>query len=729
MPAIRSHETETVDRPWDAAENERRLRSGEDPEYYARAYAWRDPDADPTTKSAYKFIHHEVSADGEPGAANVRGCIAGIAVLNGGRGGADIPDEDREGVYNHLARHLRDAGREPPELQRSRQDEFVRFGQQLAEPSSLDRDNRRVNVVAYSGQPVTRLDPWTGEIYSLRLSLEPSSARLERAPGAPVLDGHNADRALDQIGVVERIWVEDGRLLAQLRFSDRSDVEPIWHDIASGIIRNVSIGALIYKREKEGQNGYVATDWELLEISVVPIPADSRATVLSHAAAQHTSEEEEMPDNITASAPHDVKDIDILRAQWLETQKQIRQAARRAGLDEQFADRLCESCSTVEQAKLQIYEELARRYETSPTRSQVAVIADEADKRREGMAAVLLHQIRPQRFSDDPQNPWRGMRLSRIAEECARLAGKPRPIGPNQLVEFALSTSDFPYVLANVANKTLLESYQYAAPTYRLWTRGTTLPDFKTVDRVRLSEFPTFTLTPEGQPIQYGNLSESREQYRLATYGRGLTISREMIINDDLGAIERMFGELGVKAALLENLTVYSILNSNPTMGDGVALFHASHANLAASGAAIGVDTVGAGRAAMMTQKGLDGVTPLNVIPRFLIVPAALATKADAFVTATTVVYTKQADVNPFAGRLTVVADAALDGTSATAWYLAADPMLVPTIEYAYLEGAQGPQTRLEENTGGVLGVRIWAWLDFAAKAIDWRGLYKNPGA
>ncbi|WP_200853980.1 hypothetical protein, partial [Klebsiella pneumoniae] len=85
--------------------------------YYRRAYAWRDPDADPSTKSAYKFIHHEVSEDGEPGPANLTACSAGIAVLNGGRGGADIPDSDREGVWRHLAAHLRDAGREPPELQ------------------------------------------------------------------------------------------------------------------------------------------------------------------------------------------------------------------------------------------------------------------------------------------------------------------------------------------------------------------------------------------------------------------------------------------------------------------------------------------------------------------------------------------------------------------------------------------------------------------------------------
>jgi hypothetical protein len=79
-------------------------------------YAWVDPEGERENKSSYKFPHHEVDSDGMPGAANTRACIAAIAVLNGARGGADIPDDDRKGVWDHVAKHLRDAGEEPPEL-------------------------------------------------------------------------------------------------------------------------------------------------------------------------------------------------------------------------------------------------------------------------------------------------------------------------------------------------------------------------------------------------------------------------------------------------------------------------------------------------------------------------------------------------------------------------------------------------------------------------------------
>lgn len=114
--ALPSHSTETTDADWDAGENERRARSDEEVAYYRRIYAWRDPEGDEGVKSTYKFPHHMVSGDGAPGAANVRACQAGIGVLNGARGGADIPAGDRQGVYNHLARHLRDADMEPAEL-------------------------------------------------------------------------------------------------------------------------------------------------------------------------------------------------------------------------------------------------------------------------------------------------------------------------------------------------------------------------------------------------------------------------------------------------------------------------------------------------------------------------------------------------------------------------------------------------------------------------------------
>lgn len=114
--AIAVHHTSAVDTPWDAGENIGRLKAGESREYYEKMYAYRNPEANETTKAAYKLPHHTVSENGTPGAANINACIAAIAALNGARGGVDVPDAEREGIYKHLATHLQDAEMRPPAL-------------------------------------------------------------------------------------------------------------------------------------------------------------------------------------------------------------------------------------------------------------------------------------------------------------------------------------------------------------------------------------------------------------------------------------------------------------------------------------------------------------------------------------------------------------------------------------------------------------------------------------
>ena len=111
---ISVHHTDTIDRDWDGPETETKL-GDDDERAFRKEYAWIDA-GNMEAKKAHKFPHHEVSADGDVGAANVRACISGISILNGGRGGANIAKSDRQGVYRHLAAHLRDAGKEPARL-------------------------------------------------------------------------------------------------------------------------------------------------------------------------------------------------------------------------------------------------------------------------------------------------------------------------------------------------------------------------------------------------------------------------------------------------------------------------------------------------------------------------------------------------------------------------------------------------------------------------------------
>ena len=112
---IRSHSTDTSTKAWTGSRMETKL--GDAPaDVLKKAYAWVDPDGDLDVKGSYKFIHHEVGSRAEIGPANIKACTSGIGILNGARGGADVPDAHRKGIYSHLARHLRDGGNEPPAL-------------------------------------------------------------------------------------------------------------------------------------------------------------------------------------------------------------------------------------------------------------------------------------------------------------------------------------------------------------------------------------------------------------------------------------------------------------------------------------------------------------------------------------------------------------------------------------------------------------------------------------
>lgn len=290
-------------------------------------------------------------------------------------------------------------------------------------------------------------------------------------------------------------------------------------------------------------------------------------------------------------------------------------------------------------------------------------------------------------------------------------------------------TASFPNLLLDAANKTLLAAYDEAAVTYPSWVRtAPSAPDFKTLNRVRFGELSDPKIVPENDEYPETSASDNKESYRVEKYGQIFSISMEAIVNDDLNAISRIPAMQGNAMRRKINKVVYAILTSNPNLSDGIALFHAtSHgANLDATALAEGaLDT---GFNVMMTQAGLDSGTILNIQPRFLIVPAGLSATAERLVTGGVVAATVANLPLYGSGRprpLTVISEGQLDGTSTTGWYLAADPGQVDTIELSFLRGEESPV--LEREAGFTTdSVKYKVRQSFAAKAIDFRGLYQG---
>lgn len=641
-------------------------------------------------------------------------------------------------------------------LDRMRGKEFLSADMPL---DSLNEEKRTVDIVFFTGIDIPRMDWWTGEPYLLRFDPKGSDLSLLNN-GAPVLDNHSSwDGSASQKGRVEKAWKDDGQYKATLRFSKRKSVDELWGDIEDRIVTKFSMGVELLEVEKstEKKNGKdtnirLAKSWRPFEISVAPIPADFGTTTL---AAEESGElrraiaqkENVMPDVTQAGelARNDQQQVqqaaqDALAEKLIEgkslgvTQelarvKTINSVRKALNLSVSFSDKHIEAGTSVDEFRRLAIDEQARtgaEFRT-PMGAHVTMNRDETDTRRDLMGTAIFGMMSPKDKKEDRNNPFIGLSIFQIAQESIRqqfgLYGVPTKA---RIAELSMqNTADFANVLENVARKQLQARYEYANPTYRLWTKRSTTPDFKTMSRPRLGEAPTFLVVPEGAQITIGTMTDSKESYALATYGRGISFTRQMLINDDLGAFNDLIGAFGVQAARLENKTVYAILTTNANMSDSVALFDDAHGNHGSG--TIGNTALDAMFTAMKTQKGVDGVSILNLVPRFLIVPAAKESTARSALMAIGP-NVKASDQNWFAGRLEPVADAELDGSSTAVWYGACDPAVHPGIEYAHLEGAEGPQFIRKDNEGGVLGIQFYAYLDFAAKAIDWRPLYYSTG-
>ena len=410
----------------------------------------------------------------------------------------------------------------------------------------------------------------------------------------------------------------------------------------------------------------------------------------------------------------------------------IYDAARKLGLDQAVADTLVRDGVTLDAARGTLIDRAAERDRAVEIRPHIRTGGlDEREVRRGAVETALLHRFDPHRYAiSEAARDWRGYSLIEMARSFLEGEGvRVRGLSRDEIATRALhTTSDFPAILAAVTNKTLRDAYEAAPRTFPPIARRATAADFKDMHRLQLGEAPQLEKVNEAGEFKRGSLGEGKESYRVETWGKVIGITRQVIINDDLDAFTRIPALFGTAAATLESDVVWGIVTANPNMADGVALFHATHKNLAGTGTALDVANLGKARAQMAKQTGLDGKTVLNIRPSFLVVPSSLELTAEQLI-AQNLVPAKSADVVPQSIRsLAVIAEPRLDPASgAVPWYLFASPSAIDTIEYAYLEGQDG--VYIETRMGfDVDGVEIKARLDFGAKAIDWRGLFKNAG-
>lgn len=314
--------------------------------------------------------------------------------------------------------------------------------------------------------------------------------------------------------------------------------------------------------------------------------------------------------------------------------------------------------------------------------------------------------------------------LTGLAAMTVSASGQ-NPVGMSRaaLVKMAMTTSDFTQLLGVAAEKTLVDRFEFLSDQHRQICTIGSLPDFKPHQVINTSFLPGLLPKKEGSEIQYGMISEGAEAIQLATFARGLALSREAMVNDDLGAFQSLIAAAANAAARTEADLAYGLLTGNPLMNDGYELFSAAHGNIDQTLTG-GPDqtTLALARKFMRQQRDSSGGFVMTA-PRFIVVPVGFEGVAEALVSSLT--YKPEAgneiDNPSWIKALTVIADPRLDEADPSTWYLLSDPKVAPVIRLAYLNNQSYPTVEEERDFDRDV-TKFKIRFDLGASVIGWAG-------
>lgn len=619
-------------------------------------------------------------------------------------------------------------------------------------PASFDEAAGTVEVVYATDAPVERDD----HIEELVISDDAiDTSRLDAGAVNLIVDHLPFGLPLGRV-VGHR--VEDGKAIAVVKMTESDAHADILADIRAGVIKTVSVGYQIKKSDRRDDGGQPirrVTRWMPAEISLVTIPADPQAQIRAATAAlvrRTTIIERQQAMNDDGQKVDDQTDVDVDEVEVedegddqaladddaagdddqapVDDDDESQDAARSARIVElchrhqmpiDFAIRHIATGASVEAVRAEILDAMAERSPMHINTTRARVTRDAQETLVARAADALFSRL----SGEEPSDRGRELRNLSTVELAREFVGSSaRSMSRSEVISQALQTrsgmhtsSDFSAALGSAANRTLRAAYEAAELTYGDFVREATVPDFRATERVQIGDAPALRRREEGSETTYGTLSDSKEAIKLATFARALKMTRQMLINDDLGAFARILTSFGLRAGELKSDLVYGILTNNAKMSDGKLLFSASHNNVLS--ADLTVEGLSEARKAMRKQKSRDGAS-LNLSAKTLIVGPELETRAQQLLAPISA--SVSGEVNPFAASLKLAVDSRIEDDS---WFLAANPALVDTIELAFLEGARGLQTQTIDEPM-LDGVTVLAQIDVEAAAIDHLGLIKS---
>jgi hypothetical protein len=302
--------------------------------------------------------------------------------------------------------------------------------------------------------------------------------------------------------------------------------------------------------------------------------------------------------------------------------------------------------------------------------------------------------------------------------------------GAREIRASGFSTLSIPNILSNVANKFLRDGWNAVDQTPLRVSTVRNVRDFKTITTVSLTGDLDFAkVGPDGE-IKHGTLGEVAYTNKADTYARMLAITRTDIINDDLGALSRVPFKLGRGAMLkLNDIFWTEFLNNS-------SFFTSGRSNVNTGVADMTVGGLEATELIFMSQTDPDS-KPLGVQPEILLVPTALKAAALTLMNSELLIdgssTSKQGNANIWRNRFRVESspymhNSSYTGYSAAAWYMLADPAVLPVIEIVALNGRIEPIVETADADFNVLGVQMRGYSDVGVNMQEYRGGVRADG-
>ncbi len=559
---------------------------------------------------------------------------------------------------------------------------------------------------------------------------------------------HNA--SVDSaIGRVENVRVDKGQLKADVYFGSNKEALEVFEKYKEGILTDVSIRYRVEAatiEEKQGEPDVITiTSFDIKEVSAVGIGFDKNATVgrsgetnfegssmktdemkkkieeLSKLTKRNAEQEQELKDlkqKIEASEQKEAADIAELKRQ-----NELKDIALQFNVDGEtlrsFIDDKTKDSKALMQTILQRQKEGQGMVYAGKNSEMTR--ANKIDAMADGLLARYGFDTKDKHTDADM---FRNMGVKNIVREVAGLG---LGASDNELVR-AMTTSDFPLILSNIQNKMLQREFETAPVTFRDWVVTDYLPNLKLQTELSISgDYSNYKKTAELGKGDQSQGEESGVTWKLNTYKKSVSFTRELLINDDMGVFLKELSKYINGAFVFQNRQVYDLLQQKGEFKDykwvdDKPIFDATHKNFDATGSDITTDSIAEARVAMSRQK--DGKTNLRILPRHIIVPPELEIKALEILNSTAKVEASNSGVaNPFKSAFSLISEVELE--DAKAWYLAAQ---YRTIKVGYLEGSN-QMPIVETVNQNSSGIDIDILFDFGLTFEDYRGIYKNIGA